>query len=183
MALGALFAVSSARADIPPPGTCEAYMLGKSCMFPVDKDGDAVAGAGVCVAEMCTRAMPGGSVQYECNMCRPAEGDPTGSAGAGGEGGTDPIGPTAGTGGEPVDPTPVAGSGTGGSGTAGKDAGTAGKDTGKAGAATNNEANGDSDAGCSIAHGARGSAVTLAGLGLALGLVLRRRRSSNVVRG
>ena len=160
LALGMMLAVSSARADIPPPGFCEQYMLGKSCFFPVDKDGG-VPGQGICVAETCTHATPDGPMQYACNMCRPDNVDPVGAAGAGsgGEGGTDPVGPVGGTGGDPVKPpTPVAGSGTGGNGTAGKDAGTAGKETGKAGATTNNNADSDSDGGCSVAHGARGTA-------------------------
>jgi hypothetical protein len=177
LALGMILAASSAKADIPPPGSCEQYMLGKSCMFPVDKDGKDFSGPGICVAEMCTRATPDGPMQYECNMCRPANVDPVGTAGAGGEGGAEPVGATGGTGGDAgKPPTPVAGSTTGGTGTAG----TAGKGSG---AVTNNNADSDADGGCSVAPGARGTAVSLAGLGLALGLMLRRRRSSNLVRG
>jgi hypothetical protein len=155
-------------------------MVGEPCEFAVDKDGKEV-GPGVCVAEMCSHATPDGPMQYECVMCRPPKDEPNGAAGAGagGEGGADPVGPSGGTGGaDPVKP-PVAGSATGGSGTAGSNNGIAGFHNGIAGAPTNNNQDSNTDGGCSVAHGARGTAVTLVGLGLALGLVLRRRRSSN----
>jgi hypothetical protein len=190
--MGMTFAVSSARADIPAPGYCDQSMVGSPCEFAVDKNGKEV-GPGVCVAEMCTRATPDGPMQYACAMCRPKE-EPIGTAGAGsgGEGGADPIGPIGGTGGDPIKPPmPVAGSETGGSsnsggshnGTAGAPISTAGAPVTNAGAANKGDANSDDAGGCSVAHGARGTAVTLAGLGLALGLVLRRRGSSHPARG
>ena len=81
LTLASHLAAGSARADIPPAGSCAANQAGQTCDDPVDKDGNDVPGPGTCVEEECTRGTPDGTVEYECVMCR-ATPDP-GAGGAG----------------------------------------------------------------------------------------------------
>jgi len=160
-----------ASADIPPPGLCTAQKAGETCEEPVDKQGEPVAGSGVCVAEQCSRATPDGAMTYACLMCR-AVADPTPSGGGAGGEPSEPGEPTQPSGGKASGPTQgQAGSATGKGGSASGQAGN--PSAGSAPAAKPSE---DDDGGCSIGR-SRGSAAALSGAALLLlGLVYRRRR-------
>lgn len=76
--LGALaLSSASASADVPPPDQCNT--AGEACSTaPPD-----YKSPGTCTAKKCQKALPDGSVEYDCNLCVPS-----GSAGAGGGAGT-----------------------------------------------------------------------------------------------
>jgi len=171
-----LLSAGAALADIPPPGLCH-EKAGEMCDEPVDKDGEAVSGEGICVAEQCSRATPDGPMTYACVMCRAAPEEPRlpGSGGAAGEPG-EPSEPTEPAGGKAGSPTQSqagsAGTSKGGSGSAGQ-AGNA-----SAGTAATTKPSSEDDGGCNIGR-SRGSTAALSGAALLLlGLVYRRRRGS-----
>ncbi|MCE7894432.1 MAG: hypothetical protein DYH12_32820, partial [Sorangiineae bacterium PRO1] len=70
---GALaLSATSASADVPPPDQCNT--AGDACnTAPPD-----YKSPGTCTAKKCQKALPDGSVEYDCNLCVPS-----GSAGAG----------------------------------------------------------------------------------------------------
>ncbi|MBK7582082.1 MAG: PEP-CTERM sorting domain-containing protein [Myxococcales bacterium] len=76
LSLGALtFQASSAHADVPPPNGCNTP--GASCTTaPPD-----YKSPGTCVTSKCQKALPDGSIEYDCSLCVPSD---AGSAGAGG---------------------------------------------------------------------------------------------------
>jgi len=104
LAAGLSFLGATARADIPPPDSCQSP--GAACT----NAGASFNQAGHCVADTCTKATPTGSVQYACMVCRvagegdagspvPADGGSSDATDAGGSGGTSGSGGTTGSGG------------------------------------------------------------------------------------
>lgn len=180
LAIAAGWLAAPARADIPPPDTCDE--AGKACM----NAGPAFDQPGMCFTRTCTKGPPGEEVTYECLRCEaegeggaggaggePATGGTAGEPGIGGSGGDS----SAGTGGE----LPEAGApnpSVGGSHVTGGAAATGGKPTG--GAATGGRADAgspskppkddDGDDGCSVrgVGAERGFAGVMLLLGLAL---------------
>jgi hypothetical protein len=154
--VGLLLTARPAAADIPPRGACLSGDVGKACEEAVDESGD-VVGAGVCMAEKCTRATPDGAMTYDCAICRPQKAEP----GAGGAINA-PVPPTAGASTDPVEPS--AGSTTIGPGGSSTSGGATHKPADKPDA---------DDGGCSLGAGRRGAGpaglMTLLILGLALG--------------
>lgn len=88
LALGVLVAAGPAAADIAPPGLCDPEDVGEVCDNAIDKDGNELGKAGLCVAEKCTRGTPDGTMKYDCVMCRSQTTEP--SAGGAGGGASDP---------------------------------------------------------------------------------------------
>lgn len=177
-----LLSAGAALADIPPEGLCTSQKAGEACEDPVDKEGEPVAGNGICKAEQCSRATPDGPMTYACLMCRAAAIEPlpgAGGAGGAGEEPSEPREPTEPAGGKSGSPT----QGQAGSTSAGKTGSGSGGHAGNvsnagAGTAAAAKPSNDDDGGCSIGR-SHGSAAALSGTALLLlGLVYRRRRGS-----
>jgi len=158
-----LFATSAARADIPPPDTCNTK--GAVC----HNAGTSASEDGVCTAKTCSKGPPGQEYTYECLLCEP--GTPTGAAGASGAAGESG---NAGAAGEPVSHG-AAGALEGGAGTSGSESGAGG--VGATGGGQNG-GHGTDDGGCSVGilGTERGVASLMLGLGLVAIGVSRRRR-------